>query len=134
MATSVDLFQARLLKSTCQLLRGRQFDVEQADTIVEKIFKTAVAHVDAPLRIGPASLQMILSRQRDQAAGIPVFVSSLKVSWRTASSCTLYDLEPNQFLSMHTCATFTPIHSAYCWQTTRTRSHYRQSISRWFGR
>ncbi|KAK8125129.1 uncharacterized protein PG998_000888 [Apiospora kogelbergensis] len=80
-ATSVDLFQARLLKSTCQLLRGRQFDVEQADTIVEKIFKTAVAHVDAPLRIGPASLQMILSRQRDQAAGIPVFVSSLKYAY-----------------------------------------------------
>ncbi|KAK8049584.1 origin recognition complex subunit [Apiospora phragmitis] len=80
-ATSVELFQARLLKSTCQLLYGRQFDVEQADTIVEKIFKTAVAHVDAPLRIGPVSLQMVLSRQRDQAAGIPVFVSSLKYAY-----------------------------------------------------
>ncbi|KAK7989171.1 hypothetical protein PG989_009486 [Apiospora arundinis] len=80
-ATSVELFQARLLKSTCQLLYGRQFDVEQADTIVDKIFKTAVAHVDTPLRIGPASLQMILSRQRDQAAGIPVFVSSLKYAY-----------------------------------------------------
>ncbi|KAK7908012.1 origin recognition complex subunit [Apiospora marii] len=80
-ATSVELFQARLLKSTCQLLYGRQFDVEQADTIVEKIFQTAVAHVDAPLRIGPVSLQMILARQRDQAAGIPVFVSSLKYAY-----------------------------------------------------
>ncbi|KAK8089047.1 origin recognition complex subunit [Apiospora hydei] len=80
-ATSVELFQARLLKSTCQLLYGRQFDVEQADTIVEKIFKTAVAHVDAPLRIGPVSLQMVLDRQRDQAAGVPIFVSSLKYAY-----------------------------------------------------
>ncbi|KAK7951417.1 uncharacterized protein PG986_007145 [Apiospora aurea] len=80
-ATSVELFQARLLKSTCQLLYGRQFDVEQADTIVEKIFKTAVAHVDAPLRIGPVSLQMVLGRQRDQAAGVPIFVSSLKYAY-----------------------------------------------------
>lgn len=79
-ATSVELFQARLLKSTCQLLYGDQFDVEQSTSIVEKIFKTAVAHADAPLRLGPSLLQSLLERQRDQVAGIPVFVSSLKVS------------------------------------------------------
>ena len=113
-ATSVELFQARLLKSTCQLLYGRQFDVEQADTIVEKIFQTAVAHVDAPLRIGPVSLQMILARQREQAAGIPVFVNSLKVS--CPPHHPLLSLPADLVLtnlSTRTCATSIPTHSVY---------------------
>ncbi|RYP93505.1 hypothetical protein DL770_000389 [Monosporascus sp. CRB-9-2] len=50
-ATSVELFQARLLKSTCQCLYGDQFDVEQSASIVDKIFKTAIVHPDAPLRL-----------------------------------------------------------------------------------
>ncbi|RYP44927.1 hypothetical protein DL768_008672 [Monosporascus sp. mg162] len=50
-ATSVELFQARLLKSTCQCLYGDQFDVEQSASIIDKIFKTTIAHPDAPLRL-----------------------------------------------------------------------------------
>ncbi|RYP64646.1 hypothetical protein DL769_006595 [Monosporascus sp. CRB-8-3] len=46
-ATSVELFQARLLKSTCQCLYGDQFDVEQSASIVDKIVKTAIVHPDA---------------------------------------------------------------------------------------
>ncbi|ORY60176.1 origin recognition complex subunit 3 N-terminus-domain-containing protein [Pseudomassariella vexata] len=80
-ATSVELFQARLLKSTCQLLYGDQFDVEQSASIVERIFKTAVAHTEAPLRLGPTLLQSLLERQRDQVSGIPVFVSSLRYAY-----------------------------------------------------
>ncbi|KAI0125953.1 origin recognition complex subunit [Xylariales sp. AK1849] len=80
-ATSVELFQARLLKSTCNHLYGDQFDVEQSTSVIEKIFKTAVAHADAPLRLGPSLLQSLLERQRDQVAGVPVFVSSLKYAY-----------------------------------------------------
>jgi origin recognition complex subunit 3 len=75
----VELFQARLLKSTCRHLYGEQFDVEQSTSIIEKIAKAAVMHKNAPLRLGPVLLQNLLDRQRDQVAGVPVFVSSLKV-------------------------------------------------------
>lgn len=81
-ATSVELFQARLLKSTCLCLYGDQFDVEQSTSVVEKLTKTAVAHLDAPLRLGPSFMQSLLERQQDQVAGIPMFVSSLKVTPR----------------------------------------------------
>lgn len=78
-ATSVDLFQARMLKSTCQLLYGDQFDVEQSTSIIKKIFKAAVMHNDTPLQLGATLLNSLLERQEDQVSSIPLFVSSLKV-------------------------------------------------------
>ncbi|KAI0594462.1 origin recognition complex subunit 3 N-terminus-domain-containing protein [Biscogniauxia sp. FL1348] len=80
-ATSVELFEARLLKSTCQCLYGDQFDVEQSASIVDKIFKTAVAHADAPLRLGPNYARLLLERQQDQVASIPLFISSVKYAY-----------------------------------------------------
>ncbi|KAI1382237.1 origin recognition complex subunit 3 N-terminus-domain-containing protein [Hypoxylon crocopeplum] len=80
-ATSVELFQARLLKSTCQCLYGDQFDVEQSTSIVEKIFKTAIAHSEISLRLGVSLIDSLLERQRDQVSSIPVFVSSLKYAY-----------------------------------------------------
>ncbi|KAI5926840.1 origin recognition complex subunit 3 N-terminus-domain-containing protein [Camillea tinctor] len=80
-ATSVELFEARLLKSTCQCLYGDQFDVEQSASIVDKIFKTAVAHPEAPLRLGPNYARVLLERQQDQVASIPLFISSLKYAY-----------------------------------------------------
>ncbi|KAI1637403.1 origin recognition complex subunit 3 N-terminus-domain-containing protein [Biscogniauxia mediterranea] len=85
-ATSVELFEARLLKSTCQCLYGDQFDVEQSASIVDKIFKTAVAHAHAPLRLGPNYARLLLERQQDQVASIPLFISSLKYAYM----CHLY--------------------------------------------
>ncbi|KAI0176285.1 origin recognition complex subunit 3 N-terminus-domain-containing protein [Hypoxylon sp. FL1284] len=80
-ATSVELFQARLLKSTCQCLYGDQFDVEQSWSIIEKIFKAAIAYSDVPLRLGSSLVNTLLERQRDQVSSIPVFVSSLKYAY-----------------------------------------------------
>ncbi|KAH6646418.1 origin recognition complex subunit [Truncatella angustata] len=80
-ATSVELFQARLLKSTCHHLYGDKFDVEQSTFVIEKIFKTAVAHVDAPLRLGSSLLQALLQRQQEQVAGLSMFVNSLKYTY-----------------------------------------------------
>ncbi|KAK4128401.1 hypothetical protein N657DRAFT_562801 [Parathielavia appendiculata] len=77
-ATSVELFQARLLKSTARQLYGAQFDVVQADSVLESVIKTAVAGSQAALRIGPSLLQSWVDRHRDQVAGIQVFISSLK--------------------------------------------------------
>lgn len=86
-ATSVELFEARLLKSTSQCLYGAQFDVVQMSSILENIFKCAVAHQDCSLKLGPALLTSLVERQQSQVAGIQVFISSLKVSLWTTVHC-----------------------------------------------
>ncbi|KAL2018872.1 hypothetical protein VTK56DRAFT_297 [Thermocarpiscus australiensis] len=80
-ATSVELFQARLLKSTARQLYGAQFDVVQADSVLESVIKSAVAGSHAKLRIGPSLLRTLVERQQDQVAGIQLFVSSLKYAY-----------------------------------------------------
>ncbi|KAK4099792.1 hypothetical protein N658DRAFT_567909 [Parathielavia hyrcaniae] len=80
-ATSVELFQARLLKSTARQLYGAQFNVVQADSVLESVIKTAVAGSQAALRIGPSLLQSWVDRQKDQVAGIQVFISALKYAY-----------------------------------------------------
>lgn len=80
-ATSVELFQARLLKSTARQLHGAQFDVVQSDSVLESVIKTAVAGTRAKLRIGPSLLRTLVERQQNQVAGIQAFVSSLKYSY-----------------------------------------------------
>ncbi|OIW35363.1 hypothetical protein CONLIGDRAFT_639649 [Coniochaeta ligniaria NRRL 30616] len=79
-ATSVELFQARLLKSTAQYLHGGQFDVVQASSVLESIFKAGVAHGDCMVRLGPTLLRALVDRQKEQVVGIQGFISSLKVS------------------------------------------------------
>ncbi|KAJ8128051.1 hypothetical protein O1611_g5582 [Lasiodiplodia mahajangana] len=80
-ATSVELFEARLLKSTCQSLYGDQFDVEQTASIVDKIFKIAVAHSKTPILLGPNLVGSLLERQREQVASISDFIRSLKYAY-----------------------------------------------------
>lgn len=81
-ATSVELLQARLLKSACRLIYGAQFDCVQIGTILEAVFKGAVASGDVQLRLGAPLLRDMLDRQHDQVAGIQAFISSLKVSMK----------------------------------------------------
>lgn len=85
-ATSVELFQARLPKSTSQNLYGAQFDVVQMSSVLENIFKAAVAHGANPLIIGPDLLRDLIERQQTQVAGIQIFMNSLKVSSRSGLS------------------------------------------------
>ncbi|KAI1383206.1 origin recognition complex subunit 3 N-terminus-domain-containing protein [Hypoxylon trugodes] len=106
-ATSVELFQARLLKSTCQCLYGDQFDVEQSTSIIEKIFKASIAHSEVPLRLGSSLIHSLLDRQRDQVSSIPVFVSSLKYAYMYhfyANPLTIflsYEIESNTIQGEH---------------------------------
>ncbi|AEO65334.1 uncharacterized protein THITE_2112219 [Thermothielavioides terrestris NRRL 8126] len=80
-ATSVELFEARLLKSTARQLYGAQFDVVQADSVLESVIKSAVAGTRATLRIGPSLLRSLVERQQGQAAGVQAFISSLKYAY-----------------------------------------------------
>lgn len=77
----MQLFQARLLKSTAQHLYGGQFDVVQANSVLESVFKAAIAAKDVALRLGPDLLGNLVERQREQVAGIQVFVSSVKYAY-----------------------------------------------------
>lgn len=78
-ATSVELLQARLLKSACRLIYGAQFDCVQAEAMLETLFNSAVAASQVPLRLGGPLLHGMLDRQQDQVAGVQAFISSLKV-------------------------------------------------------
>lgn len=103
-ATSIDLFQARLLKSACRYLYGEQFDVALSSTILSRILKVAVAATEVAVRIGPVLLSMLLERQRGQVAGIEAFISSLKVGHLIRS---IWALLIDQ--SMPTCVISLPI-------------------------
>ncbi|KAG6008948.1 hypothetical protein E4U21_003498 [Claviceps maximensis] len=103
-ATSVDLLQARLLKSACRLIYGGQFDGVQTANILETVFKGAVASADVPLRLGPSLLQSMLERQHEQVAGIQSFISSLKYAYMchfyanplsVLCSASEHDMEPS---------------------------------------
>ncbi|KAI0397883.1 origin recognition complex subunit 3 N-terminus-domain-containing protein [Xylariaceae sp. FL0594] len=80
-ATSVELFEARLLKSTCQNLYADQFDVEQTASVVDKIFKAAVSHADTQILLGPNLASYFLERQSEQVASITDFIKSLKYAY-----------------------------------------------------
>ncbi|KAK0733876.1 origin recognition complex subunit 3 N-terminus-domain-containing protein [Lasiosphaeria miniovina] len=94
-ATSVQLFQARLLKSTARYLYGAQFDVVQAGSVLESVFKSAVAGSQALVRLGPSLLRNLVERQQDQVAGIQVFISSLKYAYM----CHFYANPLSMFLT-----------------------------------
>ncbi|KAF4465306.1 origin recognition complex subunit 3 [Fusarium albosuccineum] len=80
-ATSVELLQARLLKSACQMIYGAQFDVIQTSAILETVFKASVAAADAPILLGTSLLRSMLDRQHDQVSGIQTFTMSLKYAY-----------------------------------------------------
>jgi origin recognition complex subunit 3 len=80
-ATSVELFQARLLKSTAQCLYGKQFDVVQAREVLESVFKAGIAHESVVLRLGPGLLTSLIERQQEQVVGVQGFIASLKYAY-----------------------------------------------------
>ncbi|GKT42167.1 origin recognition complex subunit 3 [Colletotrichum spaethianum] len=101
-ATSVELLQARLLKSACQHLYGAQFDVVQTGVILEQIFKPAIAGTDAILTLGQTLLQSLVDRQQDQVASIQSFVASIKYAYMChfyANPLSLFSMEDDEMNS-----------------------------------
>lgn len=80
-ATSVDLFQARLPKTAAQRLTAAQFDVAPSSSVLDQLVRRAVAAADVPLRIGPHLLRSLAERQDEQVVGVSVFVNSLKYAY-----------------------------------------------------
>ncbi|KAL1890407.1 Origin recognition complex subunit 3 [Sporothrix stenoceras] len=80
-ATSVDLFQARLPKQAAHRLSAAQFDVAPSSAVLDRLVRRAVAAADVPLRIGPSLLRSLAERQDEQVTGVSVFVNSLKYAY-----------------------------------------------------
>lgn len=55
-------------------------------SILESVFKCAVAHEDCSLKLGPVFLSTLVERQQNEVAGIQAFISSLKVRALLVSS------------------------------------------------
>ncbi|KAI8193983.1 Origin recognition complex subunit 3 [Colletotrichum sp. SAR 10_65] len=101
-ATSVELLQARLLKSACQHLYGAQFDVVQTVTILEQIFTPTIAATDAALTLGSNLLHSLVDRQQDQVASIQTFVASIKYAYMChfyANPLSVFSLEDDEMNS-----------------------------------
>ncbi|OAA63681.1 origin recognition complex subunit [Niveomyces insectorum RCEF 264] len=84
-ATSVDLFHARLPKQAAHRLAASPshscFDVAPSAAVLDRLVRRAVAAADVPLRLGPNLLRTMAERQDEQVAGISVFSDSLKYAY-----------------------------------------------------
>ncbi|KAI9048216.1 hypothetical protein LZ554_008011 [Drepanopeziza brunnea f. sp. 'monogermtubi'] len=80
-ATSVDLFHERLSRAASRCLEGRQFDVEQTSSLLDRIFQKAVTGVEAPLRLGAGLLSSLIDRQEDHVQSIQSFIAALKYAY-----------------------------------------------------
>ncbi|KAK2626703.1 hypothetical protein QTJ16_003878 [Diplocarpon rosae] len=80
-ATSIDLFHERLPRAASRCLEGRQFNVEQIDSLLERIFLKAVAGAEAALRLGAGLLSTLLDRQEDHVQSIQSFIAALKYAY-----------------------------------------------------
>lgn len=80
-ATSVELFHERLSQTASRSLEGRQFDVEQTNSLLERIFEKAVSGSEAPLRLGSKLVAELIERQEDHVQSVQSFVVALKYSY-----------------------------------------------------
>ncbi|KAH6898953.1 origin recognition complex subunit 3 N-terminus-domain-containing protein [Thelonectria olida] len=127
-ATSVELLQARLLKSACQLIYGAQFDVIQTAAVLETVLKTSVAAADVPVHMGPLLLRSMLDRQHDQVSGIQTFVMSLKYAYM----CHFY-ANPLSVFASGDCGpldALQPEHIEAIRNTPSFRNHVEQAVEK----
>jgi origin recognition complex subunit 3 len=80
-ATSVENLQDRLSQSAVRCLAGQQFDVVQADEILELIFTTATINGSPTLRIGAQLSNMLLQRHHENLLSAQDFVDSIQYAY-----------------------------------------------------
>ncbi len=80
-ATSVENLQDRLSLSATRCLVGQQFDVVQADEILEQIFTAATINGSPTLRIGAQLSNMLLQRHHENLLGAQDFVDSIQYAY-----------------------------------------------------
>ncbi|KAE9971384.1 hypothetical protein EG328_003140 [Venturia inaequalis] len=80
-ATSVENLQDRLSQSSIRYLDGRQFDVVQADDILEDIFFATTGSRTTPLRLGAQLSHMLLERHREHLQSVQDFAAALQYAY-----------------------------------------------------
>ncbi|RKF80763.1 Origin recognition complex subunit 3 [Golovinomyces cichoracearum] len=80
-ATSVDLFNERISRAASRRLSGTQFDVEQNNKLLQRIFLGAVAGAKTPVRLGPELTLVIIEHQNDHLQSVQAFVSAIKFAY-----------------------------------------------------
>ncbi|RPA81333.1 hypothetical protein BJ508DRAFT_414781 [Ascobolus immersus RN42] len=87
-ATSIDITQSKLPKSTIRKLDCKKFDVERAEECLDEVFKHAViGGVDEILppaiHLGPNICDLLIKRQNEYTISIQGFISALKFVYMT---------------------------------------------------
>jgi origin recognition complex subunit 3 len=77
-ATSIDNLQERLSQSAIRYLDGRQFDVVQADVILEDVFFATTGSKNSPLRLGAQLSHMLLERHKEHLQSVQDFAVALQ--------------------------------------------------------
>ncbi|WEW58502.1 Origin recognition complex subunit 3 [Emydomyces testavorans] len=82
-ATSVDLLEARLPRSTVNMLHGKCFDIRDPGDSVKRIFLELETHPDSTLWLGHGVSKLLLERSEDHFQNPERFGSSLKYTYMT---------------------------------------------------
>jgi origin recognition complex subunit 3 len=80
-ATSVENLQDRLSQPAIRYLDGRQFDVVQADDILEDIFFATTGSRTTPLRLGAQLSHILLERHREHLQSVQDFAAALQYAY-----------------------------------------------------
>lgn len=80
-ATSVENLQDRLSQSSIRYLDGHQFDVVQADDILEDIFFATTGSRTTPLRLGAQLSHMLLESHREHLQSVQDFAAALQYAF-----------------------------------------------------
>jgi origin recognition complex subunit 3 len=78
-ATSIDNLQDRLSQRAIRYMQGRQFDVVQADDVLERIFLSSTGSDSVPMRVGAQLSHMMLERHKEHIQSVQDFVDALQV-------------------------------------------------------
>lgn len=79
--TSTEAFQDRLSRSALRKLQGDEFDVVQADELLERVFSTAIDGNEERLWLGPDVTSMLFDRQKDHLQNAVELVDALKYAY-----------------------------------------------------
>ncbi|KAI6249950.1 Origin recognition complex subunit 3 [Erysiphe necator] len=80
-ATSVDLFDERIPRAASRCISGHQFEAEQTNSLLQRIFSRVIAGADVPLRLGPELITALMELQKNYAQGIQAFLTALKFAY-----------------------------------------------------
>lgn len=81
-ATSIEGLQAKLSRRAIRCIRGRRFDVVQAETALERLFQSL--HIrESKIWLGAGICSTLLSRQRDHLQSLQAFVDAVQYAYMT---------------------------------------------------